>query len=117
MSQPVRMRMRIGSLIGLPAKYKAAIAAWTAAIVFCAVQAVSGNHGWLHLQQLRQKQEEVEAVAFRLERENQRLREHLTRLESDDLYLEKVARERLGWIKPGEVVYWSAPGTATLRVR
>ena len=33
------------------------------------------------------------------------MREHLQRLETDDAYLEKIARERLGWIKPGELVY------------
>ncbi len=36
---------------------------------------------------------------------NARVREHLRRLETDDAYLEKLARERLGWIRPGERVY------------
>lgn len=108
--------MRKACLVGLPMKYKAAIVAWTAALVVCAVQAVSGNHGWSHLQDLRRKQGELEGVVFRLEAGNRRLREHLHRLESDDVYLETVVRERLGWIKPGEVVIWSGPQAATAAV-
>ena len=59
----------------------------------------------LHLQRLDQQQAHAEAIAFTLAQENERLRERLLRLEHDDALLEKLARERLGWIKSGEFVY------------
>jgi len=75
----------------------------------CAFFAVFGSRGLVHLLQLQQQQADAEAVAYALASENQRLREHLERLENDDRYLERLARERLGWIKPGEIVYRSNP--------
>ncbi|GIW40732.1 MAG: hypothetical protein KatS3mg076_1309 [Candidatus Binatia bacterium] len=40
-----------------------------------------------------------------LQERNERLRSHLRRLRSDRRYLERVIRERLGWVKPGEILY------------
>jgi hypothetical protein len=47
----------------------------------------------------------MEDLAFRLERGNERVREHMRRMETDDAYLEKLVRERLGWVRPGDLVY------------
>jgi hypothetical protein len=59
----------------------------------------------MHLRQLQGQQAEAEMAAYSLAVANQKLRDHVHRLEHDDVYLEKLARERLGWIKPGEIVY------------
>jgi cell division protein FtsB len=59
----------------------------------------------MDLRRLQRQQREAEAVAYSLALKNQKLRDHLDRLEHDDRYLEKIARERLGMIKPGEIVY------------
>lgn len=59
----------------------------------------------MHLRRLERQQAEVERVAYSLAHKNQKLRDHLDRLEHDDRYLERIAREELGLIKPGEIVY------------
>jgi len=33
------------------------------------------------------------------------LRDRIYRLRHDDLYLEKIAREELGLVRPGEIIY------------
>lgn len=40
-----------------------------------------------------------------MQKENEALRERIYRLRHDDLYLEKIAREDLGLVRPGEVIY------------
>lgn len=35
--------------------------------------------------------------------ENQRLREEIQRLQTDDRYIERLAREQLGLVRPGEI--------------
>jgi cell division protein FtsB len=92
-------------LTPLPWKYKAVVAAGVAVLVLCAFSAVFGSGGVMALRRLQAQQLQAEATAFALAQRNGRTREHLQRLESDDAYLEKVVRERLGWIKPGEIVY------------
>jgi len=95
----------MGYLPTLPRKYKGVIISGFVLLAVCAVFAVFGSRGVMHLRNLQQQQASAEAVAFRLQDRNRAVREHLRRLESDDAYLEKIARERLGWIKPGEHVY------------
>ena len=95
----------MGYLTLLPWKHKVVVGAGVGVLVLCAVSAVCGSGGVIHLRRLQQQQAQEESVAFGLAQRNARLRDHLQRLESDDAYLEKLARERLGWIKPGEVVY------------
>lgn len=85
--------------------FKGALAAVAAALLACAFFAVFGSGGVMHLRQLQRQQGEAEMVAYSLALENQKLRDHVHRLEHDDVYLERIARERLGWIKPGEIVY------------
>ena len=89
----------------VPGKYKAAVLGGIAVLALLGIDAVFGSRGALHLQRLQVQQEEAEAIAFQLADENRRQREHLDRLEQDDAYLEQLARERLGWIRPGERLY------------
>ena len=51
----------------------------------------------------------LEAQVGRLEAENDSLRQILDQLDNDMDYIEKLAREELGLIKPGEVVIPLAP--------
>lgn len=98
------------SLFQLPIRYKAVLLMGIIALGICGVSAINGNDGYRHLQELRLQQELEEAKVYRFENENQGLREHIHRLESDDAYLEKVVRERLGWVKPGDVIYRNPAG-------
>ncbi len=86
-------------------KDKAVIGAGVVLLALCAVSAVFGSGGVINLRRLQAQQLQAEAQAFALGERNARLREHLQKLESDNAYLEKVVRERLGWVKPGELVY------------
>jgi cell division protein FtsB len=89
----------------LPAKYKGRLAACAVFLVLFVVVAVSGERGLLHLLRLRNEQRELEHVAFQLQQRNEVLRERIRRLQSDDAYIEKLARERLGLAKKGEIIY------------
>jgi len=51
----------------------------------------------------------LEAEIGRLEAQNDSLRKILRQLDGDMEYIEKIAREELGLIKPGEVVISLAP--------
>jgi cell division protein FtsB len=95
----------MSALPPLPPKYKAIAAFGVSALVLVIVSAVYGGRGWVHLQELQVKQRALEDLAFRLQRDNDKRQEHLQRLANDNSYVEKLAREQLGWIKPGETVY------------
>ncbi len=59
----------------------------------------------MQLRGLQRQQGEAESLAYSLALKNEKLRDHLDRIEHDDRYLERIAREQLGLIKPGEIVY------------
>jgi cell division protein DivIC len=61
------------------------------------------------MQDLKQKNKEYELKMKELVRENIRLSEEKKLLQNDPAYLEKVARERMGLIKEGEVIYRIVP--------
>jgi len=93
------------SLAALSRKNKAVLVAGVGLLVIFVLSAIFGSWGWVHLRHLEEKQGEMEALAMRMERQNEVMRQHLERLESDNAYLEKVVRERLGWVKPNELIY------------
>jgi cell division protein FtsB len=95
----------MGYLAPLPWKYKAVVGGGVIVLALCAASAVFGSGGVVALRRLQAQQAQTEGTAYALAQRNTRLRDHLERLERDDTYLEKVVRERLGWIKPGEVVF------------
>jgi cell division protein FtsB len=64
-----------------------------------------GERGVVHLLRLRAEQRKLDDSNFLLQKENEVLRERIHRLRHDNLYLEKIAREDLGLVRPGEVVY------------
>lgn len=61
------------------------------------------------LQDLRTRNFEYESEIERLKADNARLYDEKQRLEHDPVYLEKVARERMGLAKEGEVLYKIMP--------
>jgi cell division protein FtsB len=42
---------------------------------------------------------------YRMQKDNEGLRERISRLRTDNFYLEKIAREEMNLVRPGEVVY------------
>ncbi len=64
-----------------------------------------GERGLLHLWRLSEENKRLGEKNFRLHRENEILRDKIHRLRHDNRYLEKIAREDLGLVRPGEIVY------------
>ena len=96
-----------------PPKYKAWLAACVLALVLFVIAAIWGDHGLIHVRRLQVQQHEQEQTAFLLGQQNERLRRRIQRLETDDRYIEQVARERLGLAKKGEVIYRVKPTPET----
>jgi cell division protein FtsB len=96
------------SLATLSRKHKAAVLIGIVLLVLVAVSAVVGSRGWLHLRRLESEQAQMEALVVGLQRQNESVEEHLRRLGNDDAYLEKTVRERIGWVKPNEMLYRSS---------
>jgi len=96
----------------LPRKYKGRFALAGAAIVLLATAAVFGDNGLVRLRELERAQAALEQRAFQVQQANEQMREHIRRLESDDALLEKLGRERLGLVRPGEIVYRTRPPAA-----
>jgi cell division protein FtsB len=67
--------------------------------------AVWGDRGMLHLWRLQAELRDAQSTAQRLQRGNEALRERLRRVRSDPASLERVVRERFGWVREGEIVY------------
>jgi len=65
---------------------------------------VFSRHGLLRLRELQKENERLEAELARVKRENASLREDLRRLDDPEV-AEKIAREELGLVKEGDVVY------------
>ena len=74
-------------------------------IVLIALDTMVGERGALHLWRLRGEKYRLDEQNFRMQKENAALRDRLSRLRNDDAFLEKLAREELNLVKPGEVVY------------
>ncbi len=76
----------------------------TIGIALCLVWILEGTgvpQYWRMTQELDKTKEEIVS----LEQANVALREEIHRLESDLFTLERLARERLGYVKEGETVY------------
>jgi cell division protein FtsB len=76
-----------------------------ALIVALCLVTVVGEHGVLHLWRLRGEKERLDEQNYRLQKDNAVLRERVNRIRNDDRYLEKLAREELNLVRPGEVIY------------
>jgi len=75
------------------------------AIVAVAGSAVVGSDGVTRLLLLQRERQELGEEAVQRLQENWALRAEIARLRSDPKYLEAVARNRLGLVRPDEMVY------------
>jgi len=88
-----------------PGKHKIVLLLGVTFLALLVLGAVYGDRGVIDLQRLRAEQRRLETIAFQQQAANAQVREHLARLRTDDQYLERWARERLHWAKPGELIY------------
>ncbi|HEY1232955.1 MAG TPA: septum formation initiator family protein [Candidatus Binatia bacterium] len=76
-----------------------------ALIILLALITVVGERGVLHLWRLRGEKNSLDEQNFHLQKENEALRQRVYRIRNDNAYLEKLAREELNLVRPGEIVY------------
>jgi cell division protein FtsB len=69
------------------------------------VDALIGDKGLVESMRARRRYQEVNASLDALRRDNAKLRDEVRRLNEDAATIESVAREELGLIRPGEVVF------------
>lgn len=64
-----------------------------------------GPHGWFALRHLEQDLQRQQQRIQELEQENQELSRQIQQLKTDPAALERLARQRLGMVRPGELVF------------
>lgn len=74
-------------------------------IVALSLVTIVGERGVIYLLRLHGEKKRLDAQNFQLQKENETLRQRIFRIRNDDDYLEKLAREELNMVRPGEVVY------------
>ena len=74
-------------------------------ILLLAVVTVVGERGAIHLWRLRGEKSRIDEQNYGLQKENEVLRQRVSRIRNDNHYLEKLAREELNLVRPGEVIY------------
>jgi cell division protein FtsB len=67
--------------------------------------AIFGGRGLMQIYHLKEERNRIEGSNARLQEENRKLTEKVNRLRNNKDEVEKVAREELGLVKKGEVVY------------
>jgi cell division protein FtsB len=75
------------------------------AIVAVLVSTLLGDQGVAHYLRLRAERRQLGHTAFALLAANERLRAEIHRLRDDDRHLEALARQELGLVRSGEIVY------------
>lgn len=73
---------------------------------------INGKHGLSVWQQKRAQDKQLRKEIDTLQQENARLRTRVDRLKSDPDAIEREAREKLHYAKPGEVIYTLPPEPA-----
>jgi cell division protein FtsB len=73
---------------------------------------IIGERGVFHLWRLKAEKRRLDEQNYRLQKENESLRQRISRLRHDDYYLEKFAREELNLVRPGEIIYRFPPAEA-----
>jgi cell division protein FtsB len=78
------------------------------------VHVVFGQNGLTVYQQKRQDSQMLQSQLRSLQRENELLKGHVERLQSDPNAIEHQAREELHYTRPGEVIY-TLPATPSAK--
>jgi cell division protein FtsB len=103
---PLRGRARHAA-VSAPSSWRRRIVnyALTFITIVLVVDALVGDKGLLETMRARKQYAEVAASLDTLRQENDRLRDQIHRLTDDPATIESVAREELGLVRPGEVVF------------
>jgi cell division protein FtsB len=74
-------------------------------ILLLSLVTIVGERGALHLWRLGGEKSRIDEQNYRMQRDNEMLRQKVSRVRHDNHYLEKLAREELNMARTGEVVY------------
>jgi len=74
-------------------------------ILLLSLVTLVGDRGALHLWRLRGEKSRIDEQNYRMQRNNEVLRQKIARVKHDNHYLERLAREELNMVRPGEIVY------------
>ncbi|MCI0623990.1 MAG: septum formation initiator family protein [Acidobacteria bacterium] len=77
--------------------------------VLALVYAILGNNGCLELRRREERNRELSRKVEQLRRENKEILNEIRALKTDPKAIEKIAREELGMVKPGEVKITTNP--------
>ena len=66
--------------------------------------------GYTKLQELRDKNKDLEIKIKKLQIENTLLEQEVKRIENDPVYQEKIARDKMGIVRKGEIPIKIVPG-------
>jgi cell division protein FtsB len=81
-------------------------------LIALAVGSLFGDRGILHLMQQRERAQSLQREIESLRSENARLASEIRALKSDPHAVERLAREELGLVRPGETVFLIRDETA-----
>ena len=85
------------------------IFAVAAAALAVLIGAVTGDRGYLEVHRRRAAYATLQQEVERLNAENTAMMAEIAALKTDPYVLEKLAREQLGYARPGEVIYLLPP--------
>lgn len=77
----------------------------TGVIVFILVSSFMGERGLMSVFSLKNELKEMKNYSQILRKENGRLKDYIYLLKNDQRYIEKIAREELGLVRAGELIY------------
>jgi len=86
----------------LPTKYLLCLGALVVAMMFFTL---FGGKGLLQIYHLKEERDRMHLSNSRLQEENQKLTQQVQRLRYQKEEVEKIAREELGLVKKGEIIY------------
>jgi cell division protein FtsB len=78
-------------------------------LVALAIDGVFGAHGTISTYRLKLKVEKAQQQAGNLEQENKVFADEVRKLKTQPSAIENVARERMGLVKPGQLVFKLQP--------
>jgi cell division protein FtsB len=104
--EPLRRRSRT-TVAASPSPWRSRLLQYGLAFVAVVliVDALVGDKGFLDTLRARRQYREAASALARKRAENARLREEIRRLREDPAHVEAVAREELGLMRPGEVLF------------
>ncbi|HKY33877.1 MAG TPA: septum formation initiator family protein [Candidatus Polarisedimenticolia bacterium] len=96
----------------LPIGRRAVILVVIALSVVVLIGALAGDRGYLEVRRRRAAYQDLLREVAELQAGNAGLQAQIRALRSDPHVIEKLAREKLGYARPGEVIYLFPPGPA-----